>query len=70
MQEYFIELSKYLITAWMIVYTLSDFAVLLPEFCHKKLVHRRLVYCFQGFLIFTLQLIMFADLALVSRSME
>lgn len=70
MQEYFIELSKYLITAWMIVYTLSDFAVLLPEFFHKKLVHRRLVYGFQGFLIFTQQLIMFADLALVSRSME
>ena len=65
MREYVIELSRYGITLFMALYTLCSFLSLT-----ERLGKGRAVYTVQNMLMFSVQLLMFADLALVSKEME
>lgn len=65
MQEYITELSKYTIAALMVLYTLGSFLTL-----SDKVRKGRAVYLIQNLFLFLIQLLMFADLALVNKDME
>lgn len=65
LSKYITELSRYLIPALMAVYVLCGFACLWDRVGQKTSV-----CLFQSALMFLLQLILFADLALVSRELE
>lgn len=65
MQEYFTELSKYIIAALMVLYTICSFACL-----WDKLVRKTVLYVLQYVFMFAVQLVMFVHLALVSGDME
>lgn len=65
MQEYVTELSKYLINLCMCIYTLECFLVFV-----EKWKNSRVIYVTQNILIFLVQLLCFADLALVSKDMQ
>lgn len=65
MQEYITELSKYIIAALMVLYTLSAFLPLWSKWERKTAV-----YVAQNILMFLVQLIMFTVLVLVSGQME
>lgn len=65
MQEYFFELSKYVITALMVIYTAGSFAAL-----DDRLAQRRSMYVVQSILVFLVQMVLFADLVIVSKNME
>ncbi len=66
MQQYIFELSKYLISLLVILYTLFSFLALR----HKPEEHHRGFYAFQSLLIFAVQFLCFLNLALVSRDMQ
>lgn len=66
MQEYIIELSKYLISLFVVLYTLLSFLALR----HKPEEHHGGFYTFQSLLIFAMQLLCFLNLALVSKDMQ
>ncbi len=66
MQQYIFELSKYLISLLVILYTLFSFLALR----HKPEQHHRGFYAFQSLLILAVQLLCFLYLALVSRDMQ
>lgn len=65
MREYVTELSKYFINICMIVYTLECFLVFV-----EKWKDSRFIFVTQRVLIFLVQLLCFADLALVSEDMQ
>ena len=65
MREYITELSKYAIAAFMAIYTLCSFACLFDRIGKKKAV-----YWLQNLLLLSIQLLMFADLALVTKDMQ
>lgn len=65
LSKYITELSKYIIPALMAVYVLCGYACL-----WDRLGRKASVYVFRSVLIFLLQLVLFADLALVSRELE
>lgn len=65
MQQYITELSKYIIAALMVLYTLGSFVTL----SHRGRKYRA-VYLIQNFLMFAVQLCMFMDMALVNKNME
>lgn len=65
MEQYITELSKYVIAGVMALYTLSCAAAL---FLRKE--SKRRLYGWQCALMFLLQVVLFLDLALVSRKME
>lgn len=65
MQEYITELSKYFITVCMVLYTLECFLVFWRE--NSK---RKVLYVTQNILMFLIQLMCFADLALVSEDFQ
>lgn len=65
MQEYVTELSKYFINICMGVYTLECFLVFVDKWKNS-----RIIYITQNILIFLVQLLCFADLALVSDDMQ
>lgn len=66
MQEYIIELSKYLITILMAFYTFTCFYV----FRYHEEERRRWIYILQNVLMFLVQLLCFLDLYLVSRDIQ
>ena len=63
MQEYFIIISKYLITLCMALYALESFLL----FLYKNEEDRGFLYLRQNFWMFLMQLTAFAHLALVTR---
>ncbi len=65
MQQYITELSKYIIAALMVLYTLGSFVTLT---CRGK--NYKAVYLIQNLLMFAVQLLMFMDMALVNKNME
>lgn len=65
MQEYFIEISKYLTAALLIMYTVASFTAFLGTPVLKKIMH-----VIQSVLVFAVQLVMFADMAFVSENMQ
>ena len=65
MKEYITEISRYVIAALMAGYTLCSFVCLLD-----KLEKKRILYVLQNILMFAIQLLMFADLWVVSRDLE
>jgi len=65
LREYITEISQYVIAGTMIVFTLLSFLGL-----HNKVQKCKAFYVFQCLLVFFLQLLMFVDLALVSRDFE
>lgn len=65
MQEYVTELSKYFINICMVIYTLECFLVFVDRWRNS-----RIIYVTQNILIFLIQLLCFADLALVSDDMQ
>lgn len=65
MREYITELSKYAIAVLMAIYTLCSFACLFDKIGKKKAV-----YWLQNLLLLSIQLLMFADLALVTKDMQ
>lgn len=65
MQEYVTELSKYLINLCICIYTLECFLAFV-----EKWKSSRVIYITQNLLIFLIQLLCFADLALVSEDMQ
>lgn len=65
MREYMIELSKYAIAILMAVYTFGSFLCLFDRIGKK-----RGVYTIQSLLLLLIQLLMFADLVLVTKDMQ
>ena len=65
MKEYITEISRYVIVALMIVYTLCSFLCLTD-----KLEKKRILYVLQNLLMLMIQLLMFADLSVVSKDWE
>ena len=65
LREYITEISQYVIAGTMVVFTLLSFCGL-----HNKVQKCKAFYVFQCLLVFFLQLLMFVDLALVSRDFE
>lgn len=65
MQEYFIEISKYLTAALLIMYTVASFTAFFGAPVLKKIMH-----VIQSVLVFAVQIVMFADMALVSENMQ
>ncbi len=65
MKEYITEISKYVIAGSMLLYTLCSFLCLTD-----KLEKKRILYIIQNLIMFGMQLLMFADLALVSQDLE
>lgn len=65
MQEYITEISKYAIAGLMVLFTLCSLGALAD-----RLQKSKGFYVFRCLLIFVMQLLMFTDLALVSRDME
>lgn len=65
MQEYFIEISKYLTAALLIMYTIASFTAFLGTPVLKKVMH-----VIQSVLVFAVQIVMFAHMAFVSKGME
>lgn len=66
MQEYVTELSKYVITLGMALYTFLSFYV----FRYQEEQHRRGISIAQNILMFLLQLVCFANLAIVSEDIQ
>ncbi len=66
MQEYFIELSKYFINIFMILYTLVTFYA----FRYSKESERRGVCLVQNIFMFIVQILIFLNLALVSKDIR
>lgn len=66
MQEYFIELSKYLITICMALYAFECFHV----FRYRKESERHGIYVRQNVLMFVIQLLCYLNLILVSKDLE
>ncbi len=66
MQEYIIELSKYFIAAFMILYTLVSLLAL----CQRKNGKTQGVSAVQTILMFLIQVLCFLDLTLVSRDVQ
>lgn len=66
MQEYVIELSKYFITAFTMIYTLSCF----HAFLYREESQKKVIYIVQNILMFLIQGLCFLDLALVSRNIQ
>ena len=65
LQEYITEISRYCIVAVMALFTLLGFWGLV-----EKIQKHKAFYVVECLLVFSLQLLMFMDLALVSRDME
>ncbi|MCI8528236.1 MAG: FtsW/RodA/SpoVE family cell cycle protein [Lachnospiraceae bacterium] len=65
MREYITEISKYVITFLMIMYTFCSFLCLTDRLGKKKTI-----YIIQNLLMFIMQFFMFADLAVVSKDWE
>ncbi len=65
MREYLVEISKYGIMTVMLIYTAGSFLFYLPG-SEKK----RSVYIFQSIFLFLTQLMLFFNLAVVSRDMQ
>ncbi len=65
MKEYITEISRYVIVVLMIIYVLCSFLCLLD-----KLEKKRILYALQNLIMFVIQLLMFVDLALVSKDWE
>ena len=66
MQEYFLEISKYVITICMAIYTFECFAV----FRFSSEAQRKGNYTRQNILLFIIQVLAFANLFIVSGKME
>lgn len=65
MREYITELSKYIIPAFMLIFTVGSCACLSP-----KLTKKTPIYVIQSIIMFFVQLFLFTDLALVSEDLE
>lgn len=65
MTEYITEVSKYIITVLMALYTLCGFMCLTD-----KLEKKKFLYIIQNIFMFFMQFLMFLDLTLVSRDLE
>lgn len=66
MQEYIVELSKYFIVIFMVLYTFSCFCVL----CYQEENKKTGIYVFQNVMMFFVQVLCFLDLSLVGGDIQ
>jgi cell division protein FtsW len=66
MREYIIELSKYIIVFFMVLYTISCFYV----YRYREEYRRKKIYIVQNILMFLVQVFGFLTLSLVSEDIQ